>query len=152
MLRTRLKQALTTAMKAKESRRVSTVRLILAAIKDRDIAARGGDSTEGVSDDEILEILQKMVKQRQDSIAHYEQGGRLELAQQEQEEIDIINEFLPEQLTGEAMSAAIAEVLADTGASGVKDMGRVMATLKERYAGQMNFSEAAAIVKEQLVG
>ena len=152
MLRARLKEALTTAMKAKDTRRVSTVRLILAAIKDRDIAARGGDDSDGVSDDEILDILQKMVKQRQDSIAHYEQGGRLELAQQEQEEIDIVKEFLPEQLTGEAMSAAIGEVLAETGASGVKDMGRVMAALKERFAGQMNFSEAAAIVKQQLVG
>lgn len=152
MLRARLKEALTTAMKAKDTRRVSTVRLILAAIKDRDIAARGGDDSDGVSDDEILDILQKMVKQRQDSIAHYEQGGRLELAQQEQEEIDIVQEFLPEQLTGDAMSAAIGEVLAETGASGVKDMGRVMAALKERFAGQMNFSEAAAIVKQQLVG
>lgn len=152
MLRARLKEALTTAMKAKDTRRVSTVRLILAAIKDRDIAARGGDDSDGVSDDEILDILQKMVKQRQDSIAHYEQGGRLELAQQEQEEIDIVQEFLPEQLTGEAMSAAIGEVLAETGASGVKDMGRVMAALKERFAGQMNFSEAATIVKQQLVG
>jgi len=152
MLRARLKEALTTAMKAKDTRRVSTVRLILAAIKDRDIAARGGDDSDGVSDDEILDILQKMVKQRQDSIAHYEQGGRLELAQQEQEEIDIVQEFLPEQLTGDAMSAAISEVLAETGASGVKDMGRVMAALKERFAGQMNFSEAATIVKQQLVG
>lgn len=152
MLRARLKEALTTAMKAKDTRRVSTVRLILAAIKDRDVAARGGDDSDGVSDDEILDILQKMVKQRQDSIAHYEQGGRLELAQQEQEEIDIVQEFLPEQLTGDAMSAAIGEVLAETGASGVKDMGRVMAALKERFAGQMNFSEAAAIVKQQLVG
>lgn len=152
MLRARLNEALTAAMKAKETRRVSTVRLILAAIKDRDIAARSGGERGGVSDDEILQILQKMIKQRQDSIAHYEEGGRLELAQQEEEEIDIINEFLPAQLSGEEMSTAIAEVLDETGASGVKDMGRVMATLKDRYAGRMNFSEAAAAVKKQLAG
>lgn len=152
MLRPRLNEALTAAMKAKQPRRVSTVRLILAAIKDRDIAARSGGERDGVNDEEILQILQKMIKQRQDSIAHYEEGGRLELAQQEQEEIDIINEFLPEQLSGDEMSAAIAEVLAETGASGVKDMGRVMAALKERYAGRMNFSEAAAAVKKQLAG
>jgi uncharacterized protein YqeY len=154
MLRTQLNEALTTAMKAKQPRRVSTVRLILAAIKDRDIASRseGGDSREGVSDEEILAILQKMVKQRQDSIAHYQDGGRLELAEQEQEEIDILREFLPAQISGEEMQAAIAAVIEETGATGIKAMGPTMALLKERYAGRMDFAEAAGQLKRLLTG
>ncbi|HZD26551.1 MAG TPA: GatB/YqeY domain-containing protein [Alphaproteobacteria bacterium] len=154
MLRARLNQALAAAMKAKQPRRVSTIRLTLAAIKDRDIAARtaGRGDGEGVSDDDILAILQKMVKQRQESIGHYEEAGRVELAQQEQEEIDVINEFLPQQLSGEEMQAAVREVLAETGARSIKDMGPTMAVLKERYAGRMNFAEAAAVLKKQLAG
>jgi len=151
MLRTRLTEALTAAMKAKQPRRVSTIRLILAAIKDRDIAARGGGDSDGVSDDEILAILQKMVKQRAESIAHYQEGGRLELAEQEQEEIDVITEFLPAQLGPEEMEAAVRELLVQMGATGIKDMGPAMAQLKERFAGRMNFSEAAAVVKRLLV-
>jgi uncharacterized protein YqeY len=152
MLRKRLSEAQTAAMKAKDTRRVSTVRLINAAIKDRDIAARGeGDGTP-VSDDEILTILQKMIKQRHDSIAHYEEGGRMLLAQQEQEEIEIIHEFLPAQISSQEIEAAINDVIAEIDAMGIKDMGRTMATLKDRYAGRMDFSQAAGVVKRLLVG
>ena len=152
MLRKRLREAQTAAMKAKDTRRVSTVRLINAAIKDRDIAARGeGDGTP-VSDDEILTILQKMIKQRHDSIAHYEEGGRMLLVQQEQEEIEIIHEFLPAQISSQEIEAAINDVIAEIDAMGIKDMGRTMATIKDRYAGRMDFSQAAGVVKRLLVG
>ncbi|MBF0372958.1 MAG: GatB/YqeY domain-containing protein [Alphaproteobacteria bacterium] len=150
MLRTRLNDSLKAAMLARDARTVSTVRLILAALKDRDIAARGRGVTEGISDEDILQMLQSMVKQRRESIALYEQGGRLELAQQEAEEIDIIGRFMPRQLSVEEMEEAIAEVIAETGAGGLKDMGRTIALLRERYAGQMDFSKASAIVKRQL--
>ena len=151
-MRKRLNEALTTAMKAKQPRRVSTVRLVKAAIKDRDIAARGEGDGEPVSDDEILNILQKMIKQRHDSITHYEEGGRMELVQQEQEEIEIIREFMPAQISEEEMEAAVEEVIAEVGATGIKDMGRTMGTLKERYAGRMDFSQAAGAVTRLLVG
>lgn len=151
MLRERLNEALTTAMKAKEVRRVSTVRLIKAAVKDRDIAARSEGDGAAVSDEDILNILQKMIKQRHDSIAHYEEGGRMELVQQEQEEIEIIREFMPVQLCGDEMEAAVREVIAEVGAAGIKDMGRTIGTLKDRYAGRMDFSQAAAAVKRLLV-
>ncbi|MBF0333599.1 MAG: GatB/YqeY domain-containing protein [Alphaproteobacteria bacterium] len=150
MLRTRLNDSLKAAMLARDARTVSTVRLILAALKDRDIAARGRGVTEGISDEDILQMLQSMVKQRRESIALYEQGGRLELAQQEAEEIDIIGRFMPRQLSAEEMEEAIAAVIAETGAGGLKDMGRTIALLRERYAGQMDFSKASAIVKRQL--
>jgi uncharacterized protein YqeY len=152
MLRKRLNEALTTAMKAKQPRRVSTVRLVNAAIKDRDIAARGEGDGEPVSDEEILNILQKMIKQRHDSIAHYEEGGRMELVQQEQEEIEIIREFMPVQISDDEMETAIKELITEVGATGIKDMGRTMGTLKERYAGRMDFSRAAGSVKRLLVG
>lgn len=152
MLRNQLNEALTSAMKAKEPRRVSTVRLVNAAIKDRDISARGEGDGEPVSDDEILNILQKMIKQRHDSITHYEEGGRLELVQQEQEEIEIIREFMPTQISDDEMEAAIKEVITEVGATGIKDMGRTIGTLKERYAGRMDFAQAAGAVKRLLVG
>ncbi|MDP6345612.1 MAG: GatB/YqeY domain-containing protein [Alphaproteobacteria bacterium] len=152
MLRERLNEMLPTALKAREGRRVSTVRLILAAIKDRDIAARGEGNADGVGDDEILAILQKMVKQRRESIVHYQEGGRLELAEQEEEEIGIIQEFLPEPIGGEEMAAAVEAAVGEAGATGLKDMGRTMGLLKERYAGRMDFAEAAGQVKRLLGG
>ncbi len=152
MLRQRLNEALKQAMLAKDQRTVSTVRLILAALKDRDIAARGRGVTEGISDDEILQMLQSMVKQRRESIALYEQGGRLELAQQEAEEIAIIERFLPHQLSEAETAEAVRALVDEMGASGLKDMGKVMAGLRERHAGQMDFARASAIVKRQLGG
>ena len=149
-LRTRLNDALKSAMKSKDVRAVSTVRLILAALKDRDIAARSKGNSEGIDDTEILQMLQTMVKQREESIALYEKGGRLELAQQEQEEIDIIRSYLPKQLTEAEIAAAVKEVVAELGATSLKDMGRTMAALRERYAGQMDFTKASSAVKAQL--
>lgn len=150
MLRQQLNDALKTAMLAKDSRTVSTVRLILAALKDRDIAARSRGVTDGINDDEITLMLSSMIKQRRESISLYEQGGRLELAQQEQEEIDIIHRFLPRQLSEAEMAEAVAAVVTEIGAGGIKDMGRVMAALKERYAGQMDFTKASGAVKKAL--
>ncbi|MBL6951084.1 MAG: GatB/YqeY domain-containing protein [Alphaproteobacteria bacterium] len=152
MMRDRLKEMLTTAMKAGDKRRVGTIRLILAAIKDRDIANRSDGSADLVSDEEILAILQKMVKQRRESMVLYEEGGRLELAAQEEEEIAIIQEFLPQQISAEEMKAAVDAVVAETGAASLKDMGGVMAVLKERFAGQMDFAKAASQVKGLLGG
>jgi len=151
-VRDRLTNMLTTALKAGEKRRVATVRLILAAIKDRDIAARTEGPGDGVSDDDILAILQKMVKQRRESTVLYQEGGRLELAAQEEEEIVIIQEFLPEQIGAEEMVAAVDEIVAQSGATSLKDMGGVMAQLKERYAGRMDFAKAAGAVKSRLSG
>jgi len=150
MLRDRLSNALKGAMKAKDSRRVSALRLIVATLQDRDIAARGKGDSEGISDDEILQMLQTMIRQRRESIAAYEQGGRLELAQQEQEEIGVIEEFLPPQLGPEEMRRAIEQEIAELGAGGLKDMGRTMAALKAKYAGRMDFGKASGIVKELL--
>jgi uncharacterized protein YqeY len=149
-LRTRLNDALKTAMKAKDARAVSTVRLILAALKDRDIAARSKGNHEGIDEAEILQMLQTMVKQREESIALYEKGGRLELAQQEQEEIDIIRGYLPKQLSDAEIASAVKEVVAELGAANLKDMGRTMAALRERYAGQMDFAKASGVLKAQL--
>lgn len=150
MLRARLNESLKEAMKAKEARRVSTLRMVMAALKDRDIAARTEDSREGVPDEEVLQMLSKMVKQRRDSIAAFEQGGRPELAAVEAEEIVIIEEFLPRQMAEEEVRAAAAAVIAELGAAGPKDMGRVMAALKERHAGQMDFGRASGVVKSLL--
>jgi uncharacterized protein YqeY len=152
MLRNRLSEALKEAMKAKEARRVSTLRLILAAIKDRDIQARTDGGADSVSDEEILAVLQKMIKQRRESIEHYEAGGRLELAQQEQEEIAIIQQYLPKQLTEAETEAAAREAIGELGAAGIKDMGRVMARLKERHSGEMDFGKAGPVVKRLLTG
>ena len=151
MFRTRLNEALKEAMRAKNPRAVSTLRLILAALKDRDIAARGRGVTDGIDEEEILSMLQTMIKQRRDEIALYEQGGRLELAEQEREEIAIIKGFLPKQFNDTEVREAVAKVIADIGAGGIKDMGRTMAELRTRYAGQMDFGKASGYVKEKLV-
>lgn len=150
MLHDRLSGALKEAMKAKNARRVGALRLILAALKDREIAARGKGQGEGISDDDILGMLQTMIRQRKESIAAYEQGGRLELARQEQEEIEVIEEFLPRQLGPGEIRAAVEEEIALLGAAGLKDMGRTMTALKAKYAGRMDFGKASAIVKELL--
>ena len=137
-------------MKAQNPRRVSTLRLILAALKDRDIDAKGRGNSEGLGDDEILSMLQSMVKQRRDSIELYKQGKREELAAQEAEEIVVIEEFLPTQMSEGDVAVAVKSVIAELGAAGLKDMGRVMGALKEKYAGEMDFSVASGIVKSQL--
>ena len=150
MLRTRLSDALKTSMKGRDAKSTAALRLILAALKDRDIAARAKGDRDGISDDEVLDMLQSMIKQRRESIALYEKGGRMELAQQEAEEIAVIEEFLPEQMGADEMVAAIEGVIAELEAKSLKDMGRVMAALKENYAGKMDFSSASAGVKERL--
>lgn len=156
MLRDSLNQALKEAMKAKEARRTATLRLILAALKDRDIAARtdGADRT-GIPDDQILSMLQTMVRQRRESISMYEQGGRADLVEQEKEEIVIIESFLPKQMDEAeikaAAEAAVAEIGAQQGTTlGIKDMGKVMGALKGKYAGKMDFGKASAILKALL--
>ena len=150
MLRQTLNEALKDAMRAKDQRAVATVRLILAALKDRDIAARSRGVMDGVDDAEILAMLQTMVKQRKESITMYQQGGRAELAQQEAEEITVIERFLPQQFGEDETRAAVAALITELGATGVKDMGKVMAELRGRYAGQMDFTKASAIVREKL--
>ena len=150
MLRERLSDALKTAMKAKEQRAVSTLRLILAALKDRDLAARASGNTDSINDEQIFELLTKMIRQRHESIKLYEQGGRVDLAQREAEEIDIVTSFLPRQLDDVEVDEAVREAIADIGATGLKDMGRAMAALKTRYAGRMDFAKASALVRKQL--
>ena len=150
MLRAQLTDALKTAMKAKSERAVSTLRLILAALKDRDIAARPKGNPDGITDDEIRQMMQNMIKQRRESIGLYEQGGRCELAQQEAEEIIVIEGFLPKQLSDADIQAAAKALVTEIGAKGIKDMGRTMAAMKERYAGQMDFSKASLVVKQLL--
>lgn len=152
MLRQRLADALKDSLKSKDQAAVSTVRLILAALKDRDIAARGKGNRDGIGEDEILAMLQSMIKQRQESIALYEQGGRLELAEQERAEIKVIERFLPTQMDEAEVQEAVRTVIAQTGAQGLKDMGRTMAALKQRYSGQMDFAKASALVKQALSG
>lgn len=150
MLRTRLNEALKEAMRSKDLRAVSTVRLILAALKDRDIAARTRGVTDGIDETEILSMLQTMIKQRQESITLYEQGGRCELAEQEREEIGVIESFLPKQLSEAEMTAAVSSVIDEIGATCVKDMGRTMAELRSRYAGRMDFAKVSGLVKQRL--
>ncbi|NNG02527.1 MAG: GatB/YqeY domain-containing protein [Inquilinus sp.] len=150
MLRPRINEALTKAIKAKEKRAVSTLRLIVAAVKDRDIAARGKGVMDGIGDDEIMSLLQTMIRQRHDSVALYEQGGRLDLAEGEREEVEIIRRFLPEQMDEGSMRAAVSAVIADIDAKGIKDMGRTMAALRSRYAGRMDFAKASGMVKKVL--
>lgn len=151
MLRTRLSDALKDAMKAKDARATSTLRLILAALKDRDIAERTKGNGEGLGDEAILEMLQKMVRQRHESIEMYTKGQRPDLAKREGEEIDVIERFLPRQMDETDMRAAIDGVIGELNAASVKDMGRVMAALKQRYPGRMDFGKASGIVKEALV-
>ncbi len=150
MFRTELSDALKDAMRAKEVRAVSTLRLILAALKDRDIAARGKGKSEGIGDDDILDLLQKMVRQRREAIELFEKGDRQDLADKEAEEIVVIQRFLPKQLDPDQVRGAVQEVIEELGAATIKDMGRVMAALKERYAGRMEFGKASALVKERL--
>lgn len=151
MLRETLNQALKDAMKAKDARRVATLRLILAALKDRDIAARtSGNDRTGIQESEILALLQTMVKQRRESVALYEKGNRQDLADQEKEEIAIIEGYLPKQLSEAEVDAAARSAIAEAGAQGIKDMGKAMGILKAKYAGQMDFAKAAAILKSQL--
>lgn len=152
MLRQKLNEALKAAMRAKDERRVSTTRLILAALKDRDIAARGSGNPDGLADPEILELLKTMIRQRRESIQTFEAGGRVDLAQQETEEIAIIERFLPEQIEGNAMESAIKEIVGELGAKTIKDMGKTIQALKAKYAGRMDFSKASAIVKQMLTG
>jgi uncharacterized protein YqeY len=143
--------ALKDAMRAGDKRRVSTVRLITSALKDRDIEARGAGRGP-LADEEILGLLQKMVKQRQESLKIYEDNNREDLASQEREEIAIILGFMPQQMDEAAVAAAIADAVAATGATGMKDMGKVMAALKEKYAGRMDFGKASAAIKAKLAG
>ena len=150
MFRNRLNEALKEAMKAKDKPATSTLRLILAALKDRDIAARGRGKSDGVDDAEILDLLQKMVRQRHDSIEMYQKGNRQDLVEKEQGEIVIIERFLPKQLTDEETKAAVEEVFGALEASTIKDMGRVMGELKTRYAGRMDFAKAGVLVKARL--
>lgn len=149
-LRERLQAALKDAMRAKEADRLSTLRLINAAIKDREIASRSEATEMEVGDPEILAIMGKMVKQRQESARAYEEGGRLELAEKEMNEIRVIEEFLPRQLSADEVEAAVKAAIAEVGASGIRDMGRVMAALKGKYTGQMDFGAVGPKVKDLL--
>src|SRR6202162_2522026 len=146
-MREALTERLKAAMRAKDTRTLSTVRLVLAGLQDRDIAARGAGNPSGIADAEILRMLQGMVKQRRESIALYRQGNRPELAQQEEEEILIIESFLPRQMSDDETLAAAKAAIANTGAAGLKDMGRVMAALRERHAGSIDLARAGAAVK-----
>lgn len=149
-MRSRLGEALKTAMKEKDAARLSTLRLINAAIKDRDIAMRTEGEDAQVSEDEILAILGKMVKQRQESARAYEEGGRLELAEKELSEVGVIEDFLPRQLSGEEVEAAVAAAIAEVGAGSIRDMGKVMTVLKGRFTGQMDFGKIGPMVKARL--
>src|SRR5579864_5591561 len=149
-LRERINDSLKEAMKAKDQKRVGTLRLVNAALKDRDIAARTETSRELLGDDEILTLLAKMIKQRDESAVAFDAGKRPELAAGEREEIAIIRSFMPAQMDEAGVKAAVAGVIAELGAGSIKDMGKVMAALKERYAGQMDFAKAGGIVKASL--
>ena len=149
-MRSELDENLKEAIKSQEKQRVATLRLINAAIKDRDIAVRSEENTEGVSDDEIILILSNMVKQRKQSIIQYEEGGRIELAEREREEIKIIQEFLPNQLTNEEIQAEISKIIDAEDQLSIKDMGKIMGKLKNRFSGRMDFGKASEIVKALL--
>ena len=149
-MRSELDENLKEAIKSQEKRRVATLRLINAAIKDRDIAVRSEENTEGVSDDEIILILSNMVKQRKQSIIQYEEGGRIELAEREREEIKIIQEFLPNQLTNEEIQAEISKIIDAEDQLSIKDMGKIMGELKNKFSGRMDFGKASEIVKALL--
>ena len=149
-MRSELDENLKEAIKSQEKQRVATLRLINAAIKDRDIAVRSEENTEGVSDDEIILILSNMVKQRKQSIIQYEEGGRIELAEREREEIKIIQEFLPNQLTNEEIQTEISKIIDAEDQLSIKDMGKIMGKLKNRFSGRMDFGKASEIVKALL--
>jgi uncharacterized protein YqeY len=149
-LRQTINTAMKTAMKAKEAVSLSTIRLIMAAIKERDISVRSTKGQDGISDDEILSLLQSMIKQRQESSRLYTEAKRPELAEREEDEISVIQNFLPVQLSEDEMGAAVHSIIKDTGADSIKDMGKVMAQLKTQYAGKLDMARASAVVKEQL--
>ncbi len=150
MLREKLNESLKQATKGKDSCAVATIRLILAALKDRDIAARTKGDGDVISDDEILSLLQTMIKQRRESSDLYNKGNRAELAERELKEIEIIQSFMPEQMSDDDIAAAVAAVIEELGASGLKEMGNVMGALRERYAGRMDFGKASAEAKKNL--
>ena len=149
-MRERVNVALKQAMKDKAADRLTTLRLITAAIKDQEIALRGSDGNGQIGDAEILAILGKMTKQRKESASAYEEGGRLDLAEQERGEIDVIEEFLPRQMDDDEVAAAIDDAIARLGASSIRDMGKIMGSLKEQYTGQMDFGAAGKLVKDKL--
>jgi uncharacterized protein YqeY len=148
MIRERFAGDLKEAIKGRDAPRVSTLRLICAAIKDRDIAARGDDNHEGVGDAEILAILAKMIRQREESARTYEEAGRLDLAAQERDEIGIIRGYLPKQMSESEVEKAVATAIGETGAASIRDMGKVMAHLKARHTGKMDFARAGAAIKQ----
>jgi uncharacterized protein len=150
MLREAFTERLRQAMRAKDTRTLSSVRMILAALKDRDIAARGTGNAEGIPEPEILRLLQGMIKQRRESIALYRQGNRPELAEREEQEIAVIESFLPKQMSDDEIAAAVQEAIAETGAAGVKDMGKVMGVLRDRHTGVIDMARAGAVVKRLL--
>jgi hypothetical protein len=150
MLRGRLRESLNAALKERDEHAVAALRLILAALKDRDIAARGKGNPDGIADDEVLAMLQTMVKQRRESIVFYEQGNRPELKAREEQEIIVIERFLPPQLAEDEVQSAVVGALRDLGAETIKDMGRVMAELRAKYPGQMDFGKASAVVRREL--
>ena len=149
-LRERINDELKSAMKARDQRRTSALRLIRAAIQEKDNALTGEAAAKGISDEEILSVLTKMVKQREESASVYAGAGRTDLEAVEREEIKVIREFLPQQLGPEETRAAVAKLVGELGASSMKDMGRLMAALRERYSGAMDFGKAGAVVKELL--
>ena len=149
MLRDDINKALTEAMKAKDERKVSTLRMINSSLKNADIEARGGGK-QPLSDAELLSLMQKMIKQRQESVELYKKGNRADLVKQEEEEIAIISAYLPKQVSDAEMAAAIDAAIKETGAAGMKDMGKVVAALRGKYAGRMDFAKASALVKDML--
>ena len=151
MLRDDINNALKDAMKARDERRVSTLRLVNSALKNADIEARGTGKPP-LGDAEVLSLLQKMIKQRQESVELYQKGGRAELAAQEREEIAIISAYLPKQMSDDDVKAAISAAIAETGAAGMKDMGKVIGVLRAKFAGQMDFGKASGLVKAALTG
>ncbi|MBR5129942.1 MAG: GatB/YqeY domain-containing protein [Alphaproteobacteria bacterium] len=152
MIREELKKQLVEAMKSKDEKKTATIRLINAAIKQKDIEARPSGKTDGIDDASILSLMQSMIKQRRESIDMYTKGGREDLAVAEQTEIDIIQVFLPKQMSEEEVRSAIKEIIEQTGASSIKDMGKVMGALRGKYAGQMDFGSASNLIKEALAG
>ena len=151
MLRDDINNAVKEAMKAKEERKLTTLRMVNSTIKNADIDARG-QGKPPLSDGDLLGVLQKMIKQRQESVELYDKGGRAELAAQEREEIAVISAYLPKQMSDEDVKAAIAAIIAETNANGIKDMGKVISALKAKYAGQMDFAKASGLVKAALTG
>ncbi len=148
--RSEFSAALKKSLLEKDQIASSTIRLILAALKDRDISVRNGGDADGISDDEVLLLLQSMVKQRQESSKTYSEAGRDDLAEREEAEIDVIRSFMPRQLNEEEMTNAIAQIISETGAQSIRDMGKVMAIVKDKYAGQMDMGKAGGVAKQKL--